>query len=49
MNKVTINFGFILAYIIRYEWEWLRPVLFNQPYSAYIYQQIVLNFLLIFS
>ena len=48
-DLLLINIGFILAYIIRYEWEWLRPVVFYQPYSAYIYQQFVLNLLLIFT
>lgn len=48
-DLLLINIGFILAYLIRYQWEWLRPVLFSEPYSAYIYQQIVLNFLLIFT
>ncbi len=46
---ILINTGFILAYIIRYQWEWLRPVLYYHPYTAYIYQQIVLNIILLFT
>ncbi len=46
---LLINLGFILAYIIRYQWEWLRPVLFYEPYAAYVYQQLTLNILLLFT
>lgn len=48
---VLINLAFILAYIARYRWQWLRPVeeIFFEPYSAYIEQQLVLNLLLVFT
>lgn len=46
---ILINLAFLLAYVIRYQWQWLRPVseLFYEPYNRYIGQQIVLNVLLI--
>lgn len=46
---ILFNVGFALAYIIRYQWEWLRPVTFYQPYSAYLPQQLLLNLVLIFT
>ena len=44
---VLINVGFALAYLFRYEFQWLRPVVFYEPYSAYLEQQLVLTGLLI--
>ncbi len=46
---ILFNAGFALAYVIRYQWEWLRPVAFHQPYSAYLPQQLLLNVVLIFT
>ncbi|MDX1413117.1 MAG: sugar transferase [Candidatus Promineifilaceae bacterium] len=47
MDLLIINFSFILAYIARYVWQWLIPVVFAEPYSGYVSQQIILTFLLI--
>ncbi len=54
INRITIitdllliNLAFMLAYVARYEWEWLVPVTFPEPYSDYLGQQAVLNILLI--
>jgi hypothetical protein len=44
---ILINAGFALAYMIRYEWQWLRPVVFDEPYTAYLEQQLLLTVLLI--
>lgn len=46
---LLFNVGFALAYMIRYEWQWFRPVLFYEPYTAFLQQQIVLVMLLIFT
>ncbi len=46
-DLILINLAFATAYIARYQWQWLRPVIFYQPYSAYLGQQLVYNLLLI--
>ncbi|MFN2140249.1 MAG: sugar transferase [Candidatus Promineifilaceae bacterium] len=46
-DLLLINLAFVLAYLARYEWQWLRPVLFLEPYSAYLVQQLLLTGLLI--
>jgi exopolysaccharide biosynthesis polyprenyl glycosylphosphotransferase len=46
-DLVLINLAFIFAYVVRYRWQWLRPVLFDEPYTDYLGQQIVLTFLLL--
>jgi exopolysaccharide biosynthesis polyprenyl glycosylphosphotransferase len=46
-DLILINLGFIIAYIARYQWEWLRPVVFAEPYSRYLGQQTILTLLLI--
>lgn len=46
-DLILINLAFAVAYVVRYEWEWLRPVQFQEPYSSYVEQQVVLNVLLI--
>lgn len=46
-DLILINLAFVLAYVVRYQWQWLRPVLFQEPYSRYLWQQVVLNALLI--
>lgn len=45
-DLVLINLGFFLAYVARYEWEWLRPVSFSEPYTDYLGQQVLLTILL---
>jgi exopolysaccharide biosynthesis polyprenyl glycosylphosphotransferase len=46
-DLILINVAFVFAYVVRYQWQWLRPVQFHEPYSSYFEQQIVLNALLI--
>ncbi len=46
-DLILINLAFALAYVARYEWEWLLPVTFPEPYSGYLNQQLVLTLLLI--
>ncbi|MFN2136791.1 MAG: sugar transferase, partial [Candidatus Promineifilaceae bacterium] len=45
---LLVNLAFLLAYLARYEWQWLRPVVYQEPYSGYLNQQLLLNVLLIF-
>jgi exopolysaccharide biosynthesis polyprenyl glycosylphosphotransferase len=45
-DLILINLGFFMAYVVRYIWQWLRPVVFNEPYSDYIGQQVLLTLLL---
>ncbi len=45
-DLVLINLAFWLAYVARYDWEWLRPVSFSEPYSDYLGQQLLLTVLL---
>ena len=47
MDIILINLAFVLAYAARYEWEWLLPVVYPEPYVAYISQQVILTLLLI--
>ncbi|GAB4273208.1 MAG: sugar transferase [Candidatus Promineifilaceae bacterium] len=48
-DMVLINIAFALAYVIRYQWQWFRPVpeAFYEPYGRYLGQQLLLNALLI--
>lgn len=46
-DLLLINLAFMLAYVARYRWEWLRPVVFQEPYADYLGQQAVLTLLLI--
>lgn len=48
-DLVLINLAFALAYVIRYQWEWVTPVedRFFEPYYRYYGQQVLLNVLLI--
>jgi exopolysaccharide biosynthesis polyprenyl glycosylphosphotransferase len=48
-DLLLFNGGFALAYIIRYRWQWLRPVSFLEPFSDYLGQMLLLNILLIFT
>lgn len=47
MDLFLINLAFMLAYVARYEQQWLLPVVYAEPYAGYVSQQIVLTFLLI--
>lgn len=46
-DLLLINLAFALAYVARYEWQWLRPVIYQEPYSSYLGQQLLLTVLLI--
>jgi exopolysaccharide biosynthesis polyprenyl glycosylphosphotransferase len=46
-DLILINLAFALAYVVRYEFEWIQEATFNEPYSIYVSQQIILTFLLI--
>lgn len=48
-DLILINLAFALAYVIRYQWEWITPVedQFFEPYDRYYGQQVLLNILLI--
>lgn len=46
-DLLLINLAFALAYAARYEWQWLRPVIYQEPYSSYLGQQLLLTALLI--
>ncbi len=46
-DLILINLAFILAYVARYQWEWLLPVTYPEPYPDYLGQQLVLTLLLI--
>ena len=46
-DLLLINLAFAFAYVVRYRWQWFYPVLFDEPYSDYLGQQVVLTFLLI--
>ena len=47
MDLILINLAFVLAYVARYVWQWLLPVVFPEPYIGYVGQQIILTLLLI--
>lgn len=46
-DLILINMAFALAYVARYVWEWLLPVVYPEPYGGYLGQQLVLTLLLI--
>lgn len=46
-DLILINLAFVLAYVVRYRWEWLIPVQFPEPFSSYFEHQIVLNVLMV--
>ncbi len=48
-DLVLINLAFALAYVVRYQFEWLLEVTAQDPYSGYIGQQILLSLLLVFT
>ena len=45
-DLLLINIAFWMAYVARYDWQWLRPVLYLEPYRDYLGQQLVLTVLL---
>lgn len=45
-DLLLINLAFWAAYLARYVWQWLRPVLYLEPYRDYLGQQLVLTILL---
>ena len=45
-DVLLINLAFLMAYVVRYVWQWFRPVLFFDPYRDYMGQQLVLTVLL---
>ena len=47
VDIILINLAFALAYVARYEWQWFRPVVYQEPYSSYLGQQILLTGILI--
>jgi exopolysaccharide biosynthesis polyprenyl glycosylphosphotransferase len=48
-DLLLFNGGFALAYAIRYDWQWLRPITFSEPFSDYLGQLLLLNILLVFT
>ena len=44
-DMLLVNVGFVLAYLARYRWQWLREVevQFSHPYFEYLPQQILFN------
>lgn len=48
-DLLLVNLSFWLAYLARYEWEWLRSVDFPLPYSEYISQQVLFTVLIAFT
>jgi exopolysaccharide biosynthesis polyprenyl glycosylphosphotransferase len=45
-DLILINLAFVTAYVARYQWQWLRPVVFEEPYNGYVSQQLLLIVLL---
>lgn len=46
-DLLLINLGFVVAYLVRYEWEWLLNATVPADYSDYLGQQFLLNLLLL--
>lgn len=46
-DLALINVAFALAYVIRYQWEWFRPIAFDAPFGAYLPIQALFNVTLI--
>lgn len=46
-DLILINLAFVAAYIVRYRFEWLAETTFEDPYSRYVGQQILLTALLV--
>ncbi|MFN2118713.1 MAG: sugar transferase [Candidatus Promineifilaceae bacterium] len=47
IDIILINLAFALAYVARYEWQWLLPVIYQEPYQGYLGQQLLLTVILI--
>lgn len=47
LDLVVIQVAFVLAYWMRYRWEWFREITFDAPFSAYIPFQIAWTLLLL--
>lgn len=45
-DVLLINLAFLMAYVVRYVWQWFLPVIFHDPYRDYLGQQLVLTVLL---
>ncbi len=46
VDILLINLAFVVAYLARYEWQWLRNVLAPASYQDYLPQQALLNIIL---
>lgn len=46
-DLLLINLAFVFAYVVRYRFEWLLETTFIDPYTSYLGQQVLLNFLLL--
>ncbi|MGB3713077.1 MAG: sugar transferase [Candidatus Promineifilaceae bacterium] len=46
-DLLLISLGYFVAYLVRYEFQWLLPTTDIVPYGDYIGQQVLLTFLLI--
>ncbi len=46
-DLILINLSFVLAYIVRYRFEWLAENTIQVPYTGYLSQQLLLNLLLV--
>ena len=44
---LLINLAFLMAYVARYDWQWLLEVEFYEPYRDYLDQQFILTVLLV--
>ncbi|WP_299285045.1 undecaprenyl-phosphate glucose phosphotransferase [Thermoflexus sp.] len=47
LDLMVIQAAFVLAYFMRYRWEWFREITFDAPFSAYIPFQIAWTVLLL--
>jgi exopolysaccharide biosynthesis polyprenyl glycosylphosphotransferase len=49
-DVMLVNLGFFLAYLMRYEWQWFRPVdeANRVPFSAYLPNSLALTGILLF-
>lgn len=46
-DLVLVNISYMLAYVVRYQFEWLVEVTFEDTYSGYLGQQFLLTLLII--
>ena len=45
-DLILINLAFVAAYVVRYRFKWFAETTFDDPYSSYVGQQILLTALL---